>query len=102
MIQVLIFVLIIVVIVLAIIASRPRSILRNVSSFGNESSVNTKENLVSKQKSQFVTPTVQTKKKRENVRVRFSPDKKERTYNIKTGEVTGEATVQVGNSELDI
>jgi hypothetical protein len=76
-----ILLLIVVVIILAIIASRPRSILKEEIT----------ENL-----------NVRTTVHKKSSRVRFSPDKKERTYNVKTGQIVGEdIIVPVEESESE-
>ena len=75
-----ILLLIILAIVLGFMASGPRSVLR-----AERTIADVDEHAV-------VAPT-RVKKSR----VRFSPEKKERTYNVKTGEIVGEVTVPVGD-----
>lgn len=40
-------------------------------------------------------------KKKKNTRVRFSPEKKERTYNVKTGQIIGDSIAPVEDIELN-
>lgn len=69
-----IFLLIVLVVVLSIMASRPRSILQTVESNSAPAS---------------------KPQRNAGPRVRFSPEKKERTYSVKTGEILGESIVPV-------
>ena len=73
-------------VVLAFLARKPSSILRNIDppteALCNEAAPRE-------------TPSQKPRKKATLNRVRFSPEKKERLYNVKTGEIVGESTVLV-------
>lgn len=80
MIKELIFILIIVVaILIAIATSGPTSIL--------------------KEESPVIVVQDKPKQNKKNTRVRFSPEKKERTYSVKTGKIIGDSVAPVGDIE---
>lgn len=107
MIKELIFILIIVVILLAFVARGPRSILRSSETFNysrgdtslNETSLNEQSVIKEVDKRQEPRTIVSTSKKRTTSRVRFSPEKKERVYNKKTGDIIGEHIIPVAQVE---
>lgn len=74
MLKELIFILIIIVSILIAIASQPSSIL--------------------KEECKNIGPA-----KKKSARVRFSPEKKERTYSVKTGKIIGDSVVPVVDIE---
>lgn len=82
MIKEIIFILFIIVVILIAIAGKPKSVLREHGEMKTNSAGQVYENVVS-------TDAAPTKHK-SNRRVRFSPEKKERTYSIKTGKIIGE------------
>jgi hypothetical protein len=90
MIQELIFLLVILVIILAVFARQPRSILRACE--------DTTAATPSAEQQPRTTSAVKTRTKTN--RVRFSPDKKERIYSIKTGEIVGDNIIPVEDTEL--
>ena len=94
MIKELIFILILIVVILCAIAARPTSILR----VDKSSPV---DNVGSVEKPQEKMSEPPRKKSSKTARVRFSPEKKERTYSVKTGEIIGDRSVQVEDIESE-
>lgn len=84
MIKEIIFILILVVAILIAVASNPQR---------NRDSETTVQSTVTNQLPQI--------KKKKNVHVRFSPEKKERTYSVKTGRIINDSVAQVEDIELD-
>jgi hypothetical protein len=109
MIKELIFILVIIVIILAVIARQPRSILRaenadstpiNAKSQDLTSSADIHSSATSARTAARTTArTTERTTARTSSRVRFSPEKKERVYNVKTGAIVGESIVPVEESE---
>jgi hypothetical protein len=105
MIKELIFILVLIVIILCAVVARPASILKvtkdSVTKDIGGDNVST-ENTQSVEN--IDTPTAknsQRRKSNKTSRVRFSPEKNLRTYNVKTGVIVGDTTVQIDEAESE-
>ena len=80
--------------ILCAIAARPTSILRAEKS-------NSVDNVGTMEKPQEKMSEPPRKKSNKTTRVRFSPEKKERTYSVKTGEILGDRSVEFEDNESE-
>lgn len=97
MVKELIFILIIIVVILAFIARGPKSILHEESAPSIQDA--TSSTNVQGPSTSPIRENLTARKRNKTAHVRFSPEKKERVYNVKTGEIVGEHTVPVEESE---
>ena len=94
MIKELIFILVLIVVILCAIAARPSSILR-----ADKSHLVDSVGSVEKLQEKMTEPP--RKKSNKTTRVRFSPEKKERTYSVKTGEILVDRSVKFEDNESE-
>lgn len=102
MIKELIFILVLIVIILCAVVAKPTSILKVTKDADTSGDTTSAENTQSVEKMDVSTVrNVQRRKSNKTSRVRFSPEKILRTYNVKTGAIVGDTTVQIDEAESE-